>query len=247
MDDSLDEGVVDGGAEAAESDEARRRREYVQGPRPHPLTDMPPTKEGVSVNYILPNRDDLVFHAGEAVDVLCGVHNGGSSVINVTFAMASINADYDFSIHVQNFTEATYNTALDVGQEASFKYTFTPAVQLRPSKFKAAVTLFYEAEQNLYTDSFFNETFELIEKEGIDTELWLMVSSFIVILVGGIYFAYLIFVAPSAEKPKAVAPAPKPQVDDGDGANEWLKGTAMAAAGKAKKAKSGGAKKKSKR
>lgn len=99
-------------AESAEAALARRRSEYVHGPRPHPLTDMAPSMEGVAVTYTLPAVDKLVFPAGEPVSVLAGVHNGGAHAINVSMAIASLNAAYDFSLHVQNFSAALYGTGV---------------------------------------------------------------------------------------------------------------------------------------
>ena len=112
---------------------------------------------------------------------------------------------------------------------------FVPAASLRPSEFFAAVTLFYHDSELVYTDTFFNETFELVERPGVDSELLLMAGTAAALVVFGA-FAYN-FLGDDEEKAakaaavKARAEAKARAAAPPSDGTEWLKGTAADAAG----------------
>ena len=72
----------------------------------------------------------------------------------------------------------SYGVVIDEDEEATFSYTFTPAQSLRPPAFSTALTVFYYTNESgpIYSSTFYNGTCEIVEPEGIDTELILMVS-----------------------------------------------------------------------
>mmetsp|Transcript_511 Transcript_511/g.1776 ORF Transcript_511/g.1776 Transcript_511/m.1776 type:complete len:224 (-) Transcript_511:102-773(-) len=203
---------------------------------------MPPELDGVETYYHFPTRGDLAFPAGAPVEVLLGVHNGAERDVNVSFVMGSLNSPFEFGLHVQNFTGASYGVVVEEDDEATFSYTFTPDRMLRPTDFITALTVFYTivpkesdeegAGERFYSTTFYNGTCEIVEPEGLDTELIFMTLTFAG-LIGG---ALVLAAQHTTIGSKLVSRATKSSKSDKEKAkttrsaeeirNEWLQGTA---------------------
>ena len=159
--------------------------------------------------------------------------------------MGSLNSPTDFSIFVQNFTQQTYFEAVLPGKESSFEYKFMPDPRVEPRDFIVALTVIYQDTKGVYySNTFFNQTIEIIEvKKLVDWEL-LFLYVFIFGLIAGIGYLIYSSVAPHLQslgyiskksKTKKVAAGPKVQTEEE--AEDWLKGTNYAAFTQAKDAK----------
>lgn len=90
----------------------------------HPLTNMPPTAEGIETTYYLPKYSSLKFPIGEVITILCHLTNEGDKPYNVTAIMGSLNSPYDFNFHIQNYTYKQIGLVVKPGDEATFEYQF---------------------------------------------------------------------------------------------------------------------------
>lgn len=165
---------------------------------------------------------------------------------NVSAILGSLNSPTDFSIFVQNFTQQMYHQAVAPGKEISFEYKFMPDRRVDPRDFIVALTVIYQDPKGVYfSNTFFNQTIEIIEvKKFIDWEMFFLYVFLVGLLVGSGYLIYTI-VAPhlqtmgimskKTKKTKKVSTGPKFQTEEE--AEDWLKGTNYAAFTQAKDAK----------
>ncbi|CAL5222239.1 g4573 [Coccomyxa viridis] len=193
------------------------------------LTDMPDSLPGVQTNFWFPEHSDLLFPAGAVVETVVGVHNGGSSTINITALAGSLNNAKAFSQHFQNFTAQEQHRLVGPGEEASLNFWFQPDATFPAREFQVALSMFYTAETGRqHATTFFNRTIDVVEPHAwVDFQ-----AIFLVVLIlagiGGLgYLAYLGLVQSGWVKPRKAGrmtrkvETKKKEVNS----DEWLKGT----------------------
>ena len=125
----------------------------------HPLSDIPPPKEGVDVTSYYPKHSDLKFPIGESVTVLCHISNNGDVPVNVSAIMGSLNMADQFSFHIQNFSYKSFGIVVKPGDEYTLQYEFELHTMLEPITYSLAHTVFYEVEkEGMHASTFFNKT-----------------------------------------------------------------------------------------
>eukprot|EP00899_Mesostigma_viride_P012794 jgi/Mesvir1/21515/Mv03958-RA.1 len=212
---------------------------------PHPLENLPPPSEDIQTIAVFPNNPEKTLPSGKVTEVLVGVYNGGSTTMNLTRIMGSLNMGWDFSYYVQNFTEVDYSVVLEPGAQASLSYPVQPHAKLPPRMFQLALTVCYKEieEEGVYTMSttFFNSTVEVTEAPSlVDVEMFSLYA------VGGALLLLALFagyrqLSKMGTKKKSRARA-TPYVETGTKAdhlnNEWLQGTNFMSHEKKKSSKS---------
>ena len=150
----------------------------------HPLTDMPDASQSVEVSSIFPKYPDRRIPLNEPVTLLGGFSNQGKTTLNITTVMGSVNSPFDFSFYLLNMTKFDTSIAVPAETEHSFAYTFQIHPQVSAAKFRMAVTVFYEDEEEAFSTTFFNRTVEFYDPGENDSgpSLWLL------LLLGGIGF-----------------------------------------------------------
>jgi hypothetical protein len=128
----------------------------------HPLTNMPLPSEDVETSYYLPEHEDKKFPIGQVVTALCHFSNTGSTPVNITAIMGSLNSPFNFDFYIQNYSYKLIGMAVNPGEEISLDYQFQLHPNLEPSEYVVAHTVFYENERRQpFSTTFFNETVEL--------------------------------------------------------------------------------------
>ena len=81
-------------------------------------------------------------------------------------------------IYVSTIVEQVYHQPVAAGGEISLDYKFMPDARLEPRDFVVALTVFYQdTKGQYYSNTFFNQTIEIIEiKKMIDWELLSMLA-----------------------------------------------------------------------
>lgn len=115
--------------------------------------------------------------------------------------MGSLNNPMQFDHYVQNFTKRDFNTTLPPRSEITLAYRFMTYIDLEPTDYTLALTVFYETANDEYATTFFNQTIRLYEERSnydFQTYIYILllifrISSFVLlfIIIGGIL--YLIF------------------------------------------------------
>lgn len=138
----------------------------------HPLTNMPLSANFVNVAFKFEEQPSDGFTMGERVGVVVGVINThATKEINVTSAMGSMNYPQDFSAYVANFSQQMFTAnnipvTIPPGQECSFTYNFyTPSALQVDYPYQMALSLFYEDDYELFSETFFNDTVTFSEPE----------------------------------------------------------------------------------
>jgi len=134
----------------------------------HPLTNMPLQAEFVNVEYTFGDNPSSGLTMGDRVSVVVGIVNTDpTKEINVTSAMGSLNHPQDFSLYVANFSQQVFNqVTIPPGQECSFTYNFyTPSSLQVDFPYQMALSIFYEDDYELFSDTFHNGTVSFVEPE----------------------------------------------------------------------------------
>ena len=149
----------------------------LNGAQQHPLTDMPPASEDVSVSFYYPTHDGhgSKLPVDDMVTVLCHFSNEGETSLNISAAMGSLNMAHDFNMYVQNFSFKPYGLVVPPNEEVTLSYEFMMDPRLDTTQdYTISHSLFYGNVQNAeewYTSTFFNSTVELYSDEPeIDAE-----------------------------------------------------------------------------
>lgn len=71
--------------------------------------------------------------------------------------MASLNNPYDFNFYIQNFTYKTLGVVVKGGEEITLEYQFQVHPMLEPVDFTFASVVFYESDELMYSNTFFNQ------------------------------------------------------------------------------------------
>ena len=137
----------------------------------HPLTNMPPASEDVSVSFYYPTHDGhgSKLPVNDIVTVLCHFSNEGDIAMNVSAAMGSLNLAQDFNVYVQNFSFKPFGLVVKPNEEITLAYEFIMDPRLDTSQdYSLAHSIFYSSVGNAedwYTSTFFNSTVELYSTE----------------------------------------------------------------------------------
>ena len=98
------------------------------------------------------------------MDVMVGLVNEGQEPINVTNIAGSLNSPYDFNYYMQNFTQVPYNAIIHEDEELTLRYQFKPMSTLDLNvEYTIALTAFYENDEELFSETFFNGTVTFYE------------------------------------------------------------------------------------
>jgi len=179
----------------------------------HPLTDMPESAATMEVSSaVFVGYPEKKFPIGGTVDVMFTMTNTGSSPYNVTAAMGSLNLPVDFDYYYRNFTRKQYNQVVspqvtEEGKkkinEYTFVYTFDTDKYSDSKEYLAALTVFYESNDETFSTTFFNSTITLVDANtGVDVTQ--MVMFVITLLVGaaGVYWVMNTFCGCKSSKKK---------------------------------------------
>lgn len=137
----------------------------------HPLTNMPPASEDVSVSFFYPGHDGhgSKLPVNDFVTVLCHFSNEGEAAMNISAAMGSLNVAQDFGMYVQNFSFKPYGMVVPPNEEVTLAYEFMMDPRLDTTQdYSMAHSIFYgkvENPEDWYTSTFFNSTVELYSTE----------------------------------------------------------------------------------
>lgn len=158
----------------------------------HPLTNMPLESESVSVTYKFSDLLDDGLVMGERVGVVVGIINKDEfKEINVTSAMGSLNHPTEFGVYVANFSQQIYNSVtIPPGQECSFTYNFySPGALQVDYPYQMALTVFYEDDHELFSDTFYNGTVSFVEPD-LEWDSNSIFETFLLFALAGSMFVY---------------------------------------------------------
>jgi len=132
------------------------------------------------------------FPANEIVKFLVGFTNKGSQDFAVQSLEASFRYPQDFQFYIQNFTALPLNTLVPPQKQASFEYSFIPALQMAGRPFGLVILLNYiDGEGNTFQTAIYNQTVTIVElEEGLDGEtmfMYIFLTGLVVLLVFGVY------------------------------------------------------------
>ena len=163
----------------------------------HPLSNMPPSSEDVSVSFYYPEHDGhgTKLPVNDVVTVLCHFSNEGESILNVTAAMGSLNMAHDFNFYVQNFSFKPVGLVVPPNEEMTLTYEFIMDPRLDTTQdYTLAHSVFYEnadKPDEWYTSTFYNSTVELYTTEAdVDLETIAMILFALVATVFTIGLAF---------------------------------------------------------
>jgi len=132
------------------------------------------------------------FPANEIVKFLVGFTNRGSQDFAVQSLEASFRYPQDFQFYIQNFTALPLNTLVPPQKQASFEYSFIPALQMAGRPFGLVILLNYiDGEGNTFQTAIYNQTVNIVElEEGLDGEtmfMYIFLTGLVVLLLFGVY------------------------------------------------------------
>jgi len=115
---------------------------------------------------LIPDFPTKKIPVGKEVTVLVGFSNSGSSAFTLTSIGAHLHSPYDFSYHIQNFTEREIDGVVEPGAQLSLEYTFKPDPSLEPLEFLLSGFVTYNNSENvMFRSTFVNGTIELTEAQ----------------------------------------------------------------------------------
>lgn len=177
--------------------------------------------------FWLPEHYSLAFPAGDQIEVVAGLYNGGDEAYNVSAIYGSLNAAHDYRLFFQNFSGMPYYVTVSPGESVSLSYSFMTASNLPPREFLVALTVFYNTQTKGFASTFFNRTIDIVEKPRIiDFELiflWLFLLGLLA-GVGYLGFNYLTS-AGFIKKGRKAKPSRRAEATNPNGKSEWLEGT----------------------
>lgn len=95
--------------------------------------------------------------------------------------MGSLNNPMQFDHYVQNFTKRDFNTTLPPRSEITLAYRFMTYIDLEPTDYTLALTVFYETANDEYATTFFNQTIRLYEERSnydFQTYIYIIIINF---------------------------------------------------------------------
>jgi len=190
-------------ADAAVDEEEEDDEEEVlvdEEPAPGSDTDADADEDALAVDLTShPEADTTIlfvtgeeFPANEMVKFLVGFTNKGSQDFAVQSLEASFRYPQDFQFYIQNFTALPLNTLVQPQKQASFEYSFIPALQMAGRPFGLVILLNYlDSEGNTYQTAIYNQTVNIVElEEGLDGEtmfMYIFLTGLVVLGLFGIY------------------------------------------------------------
>jgi len=137
----------------------------------------------VETIVFFPQYADKRFIIGEPVTVLIGFANKADETFNITAIGAQFHSPYDHSYFIQNFTRKFVSVTAEPNQQVTLEYKFTPDKNLEPLPFWLSGWIVYNGtDGELYSNIFFNNTIEVIEKPGeADTRRFFTVLTLVAI------------------------------------------------------------------
>ncbi|XP_015220432.2 translocon-associated protein subunit alpha-like isoform X1 [Lepisosteus oculatus] len=132
------------------------------------------------------------FPANEIVKFLVGFTNKGSQDFTVQSLEASFRYPQDYQFYIQNFTVLPLNTLVQPQRQASFEYSFIPALPMAGRPFGLVILLNYQdSEGNVFQSAIFNQTVTITElEEGLDGEtvfMYVFLSGLVALILFGLY------------------------------------------------------------
>ncbi|CAL1607906.1 unnamed protein product [Knipowitschia caucasica] len=180
-------------------DEEEEEEEVVEEDQLQPTEDEEEEDEATDPSSLSshPDADTTIvfttgeeFLANEIVRFLVGFTNKGSEDFSVQSLEASFRYPQDFQFYIQNFTALPLQTLVKPQVQATFEYSFVPALQMAGRPFVLVILLNYlDTEGNSFQTAIYNQTVTITEKEeGLDGETMFMYI-FLVGLVSLMVFA----------------------------------------------------------
>ena len=117
--------------------------------------------------------------------IVGGFANSGNTSLNITSVMGSVNSPFSFAYHLLNMSKQVMNIEVAPGTEHSFEYTFKIHPSVSAAKFRMAITVFYEDDEESFATTYFNSTVTFFDAEDGTSGgggLWLLVAG------AGVYF-----------------------------------------------------------
>ncbi|MBN3321774.1 COEA1 protein, partial [Atractosteus spatula] len=132
------------------------------------------------------------FPANEIVKFLVGFTNKGSQDFTVQSLEASFRYPQDYQFYIQNFTVLPLSTLVQPQRQASFEYSFIPALPMAGRPFGLVILLNYQdSEGNVFQSAIFNQTVTITElEEGLDGEtvfMYVFLSGLVALILFGLY------------------------------------------------------------
>lgn len=195
-----------------------------------PFLNPPPAAPGITSQFYFEDRAQpdgvMKLQLGDEVKVLCGLHNGASSPLNVTYQLGMLQS----SLYYQKLAPVTVNAVVDAGEELTLPFSFTPDKTLPPGEFTLSMSAFYEHEYNMFASTYFNQTVSLVEGDAkLDVQFIGLVVMMLLALAGISFVVMRTWFSSTLKKvtqKKSKAKVEMGTASSGDAANEWLQGTA---------------------
>lgn len=133
-------------------------------------------------------KDGLTL--GEENEVLVGFTNYHENNINVSAIRISVMHPQEPSFYyLQNCTPSVYYQIVQPDTTQTFAYKFTPDSMLHPGEYVLVGQIYFEVDDLMHLNRFFNATVVLDEAYvAIDTQLLFIYASLIAIVCGVFYF-----------------------------------------------------------
>ncbi|KAK6632559.1 hypothetical protein RUM43_013327 [Polyplax serrata] len=136
----------------------------------------------------VPVANSVELPAGHVVEFLVGFQNKGKQDFILETLEASFRYPMDYSFYIQNFSMIAYNKVVKPTHEATLGYSFMTPESFAGRPFGLNIHLNYrDFEGNLFGESVFNETVNIIELEdGLDGEtffLYVFLAALVVLLL----------------------------------------------------------------
>jgi len=147
-----------------------------------------------TILFVKPGASPAAMAAGKLVRFHVGFTNKGGKDFMVESLDASFRYPQDFSYHIQNFTTAVYNRAVEPKRQATFDYAFTPNEAFAGRPFGLVINLNYKDQDgNVWQNAVYNDTITVNEPdEGLDGETFFLylflVAMVVLLLVAGQQF-----------------------------------------------------------
>lgn len=195
---------------------------------------------GVNTAFVFPKNPSKSLVAGEENEVLIGIHNEGETTINIVTIQAAVHLPYDHRYLVQNLSSQVFNnSSVPPASQATFPYVFAVSKFLQPGAIDLVGKIFYEIDQNIYQNTFYNGTIEVTEASGpLSIESVFLVS----LAIAGLFILFFWVRGQIQHISKKAKRAPLVEVGTRKtdaSMDEWLQGTAytQSASSKSKKKK----------
>ncbi|XP_066934887.1 translocon-associated protein subunit alpha-like [Clytia hemisphaerica] len=158
-------------------------------------------------SVLFPDYPEKDLPAGKPLHLLVGLQNKGEKEFTIQTIDASFRYPQDYNYFIQNFTAISYNSVVEPGSEATFRYSFFPHESYGGRPFGLTILMFFkDTDGNQYGAGVFNETVTLKElDENFDGEtffLYVLLVAVALLVVFGINYVVSNKFKRSSSKPK---------------------------------------------